>query len=222
MSCSSEMSPTISSRMSSSVTSPSTSPYSSTTSAKWRLAPAERLELLGQRADVGHEPGRQRDRHDVDLRRGRRSAFLSARSRSLACRMPTMFSGLVAPQRHAGVPAPRARRCTISLGRIVGVDHDHLGAVDHDVGDRQVAQVEQAADHVAVVLLDAALAVQQVDRAAQLLVRRQDRLRPRRRGCRPAAGSGAPAIRSRSAPARAGARRAPSAAPPAARCGRAR
>ena len=67
-SCSSVMSPTISSRMSSSVTRPITSPYSSTTSAKWRLAAAERLELLGQRADVGHEPRRQRDRHDVDLR----------------------------------------------------------------------------------------------------------------------------------------------------------
>ena len=32
-----------------------------------RLAAAERLELLGDRPDVGHEPGRQRDRHDVDL-----------------------------------------------------------------------------------------------------------------------------------------------------------
>ena len=31
------------------------------------LAAAEGLELLRQRADVRHEPGRQRDRHDVDL-----------------------------------------------------------------------------------------------------------------------------------------------------------
>ena len=60
------------------------------------------------------------------------------------------------------------------LGRIVGADRDHLGAVDHHVGDHELAQVEQAAEHVAVVLLDAALVVQQVDRAAQLLVRRQE------------------------------------------------
>ena len=32
-----------------------------------RLAPAERLELLRQRTDVGHEPRRPRDRRDVDL-----------------------------------------------------------------------------------------------------------------------------------------------------------
>ena len=42
--------------------------------------------------------------------------------------------------------------------------------------DCEVAQIEQPAEHVAVELLDPALAMQQIDRAAQLLVRRQDRL----------------------------------------------
>ena len=46
---------------------------------------------------------------------------------------------------------------------------------------RQVAQVEQAAEHVAVELLDAALAMQQIDRAAQFLVRRAGSAGPRRR-----------------------------------------
>ena len=71
--------------------------------------------------------------------------------------------GRSAPQRHA-----RDRRGEHGLddllGRIVGADRDHLGAVDHHVGDGEIAQVEQAAEHVAVVLLDAALVVQQIDR----------------------------------------------------------
>ena len=106
-----------------------------------------------------------------------------------------MFSGLLAPERHARDRRVEHRVDDL-LGRIVGVDRDHLGAVDHHVGDREVAQIEQAAEHVAVVLLDAALAVQQVDRAAQFLVRRQDRPGRRRPGCRTAAGSSAPAPRS--------------------------
>ena len=86
-----------------------------------------------------------------------------------------MFSGL---SRHSGmrVNSALSTASTISSGRIVGIDRQHLGAVDHDVGHRQFAQVEQAAHHVAVELLDAALAVQQVDGAAHLLVRREDRL----------------------------------------------
>ena len=60
--------------------------------------------------------------------------------------------------------------------RQIGVDHHHLGAMDHDVGDLQLAQVEQAAEHVAVVLLDPAFVMQQIDGAAQALGRRQDRL----------------------------------------------
>ena len=55
------------------------------------------------------------------------------------------------------------------LRRQVGVDGHHLGAVDHHVGDLQLAQIEQAAEHVAVELLHLAFAVQQIDRAAQSL-----------------------------------------------------
>ena len=44
----------------------------------------------------------------------------------------------------------------------------------------EIAQIEQAAEHVAVELLDAALVVQQIDRAAQLLVRGAGSTDPRR------------------------------------------
>ena len=60
--------------------------------------------------------------------------------------------------------------------RFVGVEHHHLGAVDHDVGHGELAQIEHAAHHVAVELFDDAGAMQEIDGAAQLLARRQDRL----------------------------------------------
>ena len=60
------------------------------------------------------------------------------------------------------------------LRRIVGADRDHLGAVDHDVGDGEVAQIEQTAEHVAVLLLDAAFMVQEIDGSAQFLVRGEE------------------------------------------------
>ncbi len=45
----------------------------------------------------------------------------------------------------------------------------HGGAVDHDVGDIELAEVEQAAEAVALGLDDAALGVEQVDLAADLV-----------------------------------------------------
>ena len=62
------------------------------------------------------------------------------------------------------------------LRRQVGVDEPHLGPVDHHVADRHLGEFEQAAEHVAVVALDLALAVQDVDRAHQLLVARDARI----------------------------------------------
>jgi len=83
--------------------------------------------------------------------------------------------GPLAPQRN-----PRHRGLQHGLhhllGGIVGADREHGGAVDHHIRDHQIAQVEQAGEHVAGMLLDAALAVQEIDRAAQFLVRREDRL----------------------------------------------
>ena len=132
-----------------------------------------------------------------------------------------MFSGL---PRQSGMRVYRGLEHGVDdlLGRIVGVDRDHLGAVDHDVGDGEVAQVEQAAEHVAVVLLDAAFAVQEIDGAAQLLVRREDRCvvpdpKPNRRRIQRTSHSIADQQRRRAA-----ARSRRSAAQPAAPCGRGR
>ena len=44
--------------------------------------------------------------------------------------------------------------------------------MNHDVGDLQFAQVQQSAEHVAVLLFDLAFMVQKVDRAAQAFGRR--------------------------------------------------
>ena len=74
---------------------------------------------------------------------------------------------------------------------MVDIDRHHLGAVDHHVGDFELAQIEHAADHVAVELLDAAFAVQEIDRAAQFLVRRTGSAGSRRPACRTAAASSA-------------------------------
>ena len=93
-----------------------------------------------------------------------------------------MFSGL---SRHSGmrVTGEAITALTMSSGGSSAFDRDHVGAVDHHVGDGEVAQIEHAAEHVAVELLDAALAVQQIDGAAHFLVRRQHRC-PRRPSCR--------------------------------------
>ena len=79
--------------------------------------------------------------------------------------------GIVAPERQS-----RHRRGDDGiddiLGRIVGVERDHVGAVDHHVGDHQFAQIEHAAEHVAVERLHVALPMQQIDGATQFLARR--------------------------------------------------
>ena len=86
-----------------------------------------------------------------------------------------MFSGL---PRHSGSRVTGAASTARDdlLRRLVGVHRDHLGAMEHHVGHREVAQVEHAAEHVEIVLLHPALVMQEVDGAAQLLVRAQDRL----------------------------------------------
>jgi hypothetical protein len=48
--------------------------------------------------------------------------------------------------------------------------------VNHHVRNLQLAQVQQPAEHVAILLFDLALVMQEVDRATQPFGRRQDRL----------------------------------------------
>ena len=168
------MSPTISSRMSSSVTMPSTSPYSSTTSAKWVLRRRNALSCSESGRISGTNQGGSA-MAETSMLRGVAVGGPDRAQQILGVQHADDVLRLVAPQRNAGVFG-RQHLAHQLLRRQVGVDHHHLGAVDHDVGDLQLAQVEQAAEHVAVLLLDLALVVQQVDRAAQPLGRRQDRL----------------------------------------------
>ena len=117
-------------------------------------------------------------------------AASSARSRSLACSTPTMFSGLSAPERQAGIGRGQHLAHDL-LGRIVGVDGAHLGAVDHHVGRPSSSRRSSRPPSMSRSLLDAALLVQQVDLAAHLLVRRQDRLGLADARCRTGAASSA-------------------------------
>ena len=73
--------------------------------------------------------------------------------------------GLAPPERHAGV-GQIDDLADEFLGRKIGVDEPHLGAMHHDVRHRNLGEFEEAAEHVALLALDAALAVQDVDRAA--------------------------------------------------------
>src|SRR5436305_10927877 len=82
--------------------------------------------------------------------------------------------GPLTPERQA-----RERRCE-NLGhevarRQVGIDRTHSRAMNHDVGDRQLREIENAAEHVAVGAIDATLTMQQIDRALEFLARREDR-----------------------------------------------
>ena len=54
--------------------------------------------------------------------------------------------------------------------RQVGVDEPHFGAMNHDVRDRDLRQLQETAEHIALVALDFAFAMQDVDRAHQFLV----------------------------------------------------
>ena len=102
--------------------------------------------------------------------------FCSAAKRFLACSTPMMLSGV---SFHTGMRVwPLfSTLATMSFGSSVAVDHRHLGAVNHDVGDFEVLHGENAAQHVAVVLDDRAFLVMKVDGAAQFLMRRKDCLR---------------------------------------------
>ncbi|MEJ1969845.1 MAG: hypothetical protein WDN03_14590 [Rhizomicrobium sp.] len=77
---------------------------------------------------------------------------------------------LPAPYRHAGM-AGIEHFLQHVLRRHGGVDRYHVLAVDHDVGDGELAQVEHARDHVAVLALHRAFLVMQVDGAADLVMR---------------------------------------------------
>ena len=114
----------------------------------------------------------------MSMRDGSLSTSCSARSRSLACTTPTMFSGSPCHSGNRVYWLWRISR-TSSCGLLSGVDRVHVGAVDHDVGHFQLVQVEDAADPVAVVFHERPFPVQHLHRAAHLLARGQQELAAR-------------------------------------------
>ena len=76
--------------------------------------------------------------------------------------------GIAAPERHARIGRGEHFAHEF-VGRQVGVERAHLGAMDHRVADRNLVEFQQPAEHVALVARDLALAMQDVDRAAQFL-----------------------------------------------------
>ncbi len=83
-----------------------------------------------------------------------------------------MLSGRVAPDGYAGVVGGY-QGVEQFRGLLIGFDRHHVLAVDHHVADGEFAQVENAADHVAMLALDAAFHVVELDGAADLFMRRQ-------------------------------------------------
>ena len=104
------------------------------------LAAAEGFELLGHRAHLRHEPRRQRDGRHIDPRR---VAFGGANraQQILGVEDADDVFRLVAPQGNAGVFG-REHLAHQILRRQVGVDHHHLGAMNHHVGNLKLAQVQ--------------------------------------------------------------------------------
>ena len=99
MSCSSSMSPTISSRMSSRVTRPIRAPYSSTTRAVWEWRSRNAASCSDNVVVSGTNQGSVAT-FMISMPDGLPPRRHSSRSRSLACSTPTMLSG---SSRHSGM-----------------------------------------------------------------------------------------------------------------------
>ena len=64
---------------------------------------------------------------------------------------------------------PERRKSDIALRSVLsGVEHDHVGARDHDLADDGVAELEDRVDHLALVVLDDVGVAGHVDEVAQL------------------------------------------------------
>ena len=145
MSCSSAMSPTISSRMSSSVTTPISAPYSSTTMAKCSRRRLNASSCFSSVVPSGMNHGLARQLDDVDALQLPVVGVQRAQQ-ALGMQHADDVVRLVAPQRDAGVLAVQHLAHDL-LRRQVGVDHGHVAPVDHDVGDRHLVEVQDRMQH---------------------------------------------------------------------------
>src|ERR1700722_11332188 len=138
------------------------------------LSAQELLELVTQRSRFRDEPRLQREIDNTKL------AGISA-SRDIR---PEQVLGvedadnivwLPTPERHPGI-GRRDHLAHQLLWRQVGVDKPHFGAVNHHVRDGDLGQFQKAAEHIALVALDFAFAMQDVDRAHQFFMARNARV----------------------------------------------
>src|SRR5262249_35047505 len=120
------------------------------------------------------EPGRTGERHDVRLA-GIAASVLDAPQEVAHMENADDVLGRAPPQRNTR-HRPLENGLDDLLGRLAHVRGDDLGAVDHDIRNGEVAQVQEPAEHVAVLLSDDAFLVQQIDSAAQAFVTGQQRL----------------------------------------------
>ena len=82
---------------------------------------------------------------------------------------------LPTPERHAGVGRSDDLAHEL-VGRQVGVDEPHFGAMNHHIRHRDLGQLQKAAEHIALVSLDFPFAVKNVDRSHQLLMAGNSRI----------------------------------------------
>ncbi len=130
----------------------------------------EGRQLIFQIGGVGDEPRLTRHGGDIDL------VGITARPRHGG----QQIAGVQDAGDVFGVfPIKRNTRVAVAQGlfddlrrRQIGVYHVDLLAVDHDLANVEVCQVEHAAEHIAVVTHDRAFFVVVFDGAANLFVRR--------------------------------------------------
>lgn len=128
----------------------------------------EGVELVEHFGGLGDEPGFAAQRVDVD--RGGVAIGLVQRAGNVAhMEDADDVLGIALVDRQPGMRAVQ-RLGDDFRRRLVGIDHHDGFAVHHDVVDGQLAQVEHAAEHVAVVLHHAAFLVVQGDGAAQFVM----------------------------------------------------
>ena len=81
--------------------------------------------------------------------------------------------GIAFPHRHAGVRAVQHFRDQF-LETLPAIEGFHFGAVDHDVGDFEVLQIQYATQHIAVILDEGFFLVVKRYGTPQFVMRRQD------------------------------------------------
>ena len=140
--------------------------------------PAQELaHLVVERGGVGHEVGRHRHLGDHE---GGQAVLLAGlgvegvRGAQQVLGMHDADDVLLLASEHRQTGVARLEALGQDRPRLgVGVDHLDARAVEHDLLDRALAQIERAEDAVAVLLLDHALGMAELERALDLLAHRE-------------------------------------------------